>query len=229
MLHKLKIQNKMTSIKKQTTLIIAALFAFLLTTSGQAAIELNFQGLLTDASGEIMAGESFDLSVILNSSESGKNELWSYSEASTTDENGWFTYSIPEISQFLETEQNEDNSLVIKMEFLPNSNTKWLSEDEDFLVSYTITAYNTDDAIKLTLSRMEGAELTSHVEDHLFAFKDDYPFAYLTAGFLLTDSPPLNKTSIDDLRQWILPESSEIDSTTRGVKGGFPKGGYRKR
>ncbi len=219
----------MTSLRKQTTLIIAALFAFLLTTSGQAAIELNFQGLLTDASGEIMAGESFDLSVILSSSESGKNELWSYSEISTTDENGWFTYSVPEISQFLETEQNEDNSLVIKMEFLPNSNTKWLSEDEDFLVSYTIRAYNTDDAIKLTLSRMEGAELTSHVEDHLFAFKDDYPFAYLTAGFLLTDSPPLNKTSIDDLRQWISPESSETDSITRGVKGGFPKGGYRKR
>ncbi len=219
----------MTSIRKQTTLVIAALFAYLLTTSGQAAIELNFQGLLTDASGEIMAGESFDLSVILSSSESGKNELWSYSEVSNTDENGWFTYSIPEISQFLGTKQNEDNSLVIKMEFLPNSNTKWLSEDEDFLVSYTITTSNTDDALKLTLSRMEGAELTSHVEDHLFAFKDDYPFAYLTAGFLLTDSPPLNKTSIDDLRQWISPESSETDSTTRGVKGGFPKGGYRKR
>ena len=219
----------MTSIRKQPTLIIAALFTFLLTTSGQAAIDLNFQGLLTDASGEIMAGESFDLSVILSSSESGKSELWSNSEISTTDENGWFTYSIPEISQFMETEQNEDNSLVIKMEFLPNSNTKWLSEDEDFLVSYTITAYNTNDAIKLTLSRMEGAELTTHVEDHLFAFKDDYPFAYLTAGFLLTDSPPLNKTSIDDLRQWISPESTETDSTTRGVKGGFPKGGYRKR
>ena len=219
----------MTSIRKQTSLIIAALFAFLLTTSGQAAIDLNFQGLLTDASGEIMAGESFDLSVILSSSESGKGELWSYSEVSTTDENGWFTYSIPELSQFLETEKNEDKSLVIKMEFLPNSNTKWLSEDEDFLVTYTITPNTTDDAIKLTLSRMEGAELTTHVEDHLFAYKDDYPFAYLTAGFLLTDAPPLNKTSIDDLRQWISPESSETDSISRGVKGGFPKGGYRKR
>ena len=219
----------MTSIRKQTTLIIAALFSFLLTTSGQAAIDLNFQGLLTDESGEIMAGESFDLSVVLSSPESGKSELWSYSEVCTSDENGWFTYSIPEISRFLETQKNEDKSLVIKMEFLPNSNTKWLSADEDFLVSYTITASNTDDEINLVLSRMEGAELTAHVEDHLFAFKDDYPFAYLTAGFLLTDAPPLNNTSIDDLRQWISPESSEVDSTSRGVKGGFPKGGYRKR
>lgn len=218
----------MASIRNQTTLIIAALFGFLLTTSGQAAIDLNFQGLLSNESG-VMAGESFDLSVILSSSESGKSELWSYSEVSTTDENGWFTYSIPEISKFLETEKNADKSLVIKMVFLPNSNTKWLSKDENFLVSYTITAGITDDEINLTLSRMEGAELTTHVEDHLFAFKDNYPFAYLTAGFLLTDAPPINRASIDDLRQWISPESAEIDSTTRGVKGGFPKGGYRKR
>jgi len=218
----------MTSISKHIILVIAALILLLPASFGQAAIDLNFQGLLTDASG-VMAGESFDLSVNLSSSESGKSELWSYSKVSTTDENGWFTYSIPEISKFLETEKNADKSLVIKMEFLPNSNTKWLSEDEDFLVSYTITAGITDDEINLTLTRMEGAELTTHVEDHLFAFKDDYPFAYLTAGFLLTDAPPLNRTSIDDLRQWISPESAETDSTTRGVKGGFPKGGYRKR
>lgn len=214
--------------RKQTTLIIAALFTFLLTTSGQAAIDLNCQGLLTEGV-EKITNEDFDLNVKLISSHSGKNELWSYSEATSTDENGWFTFTIPELSQFMELKGNEKDSMVIWIEFQPNSNTKWLSEDEDFLVTYTITASITDDVIKLTLSRMEGAELTTHVEDHLFAYKDDYPFAYLTAGFLLTDAPPLNNTTIDDLRQWISPESSETDSISRGVKGGFPKGGYRKR
>ncbi len=124
---------------------------------------------------------------------------------------------------------DERNSIVIQLEFTPNSNTKWLSQGEDFLVTYALIPTMKEETIYLKMSRMDSSELTDHLEDHLYAFKDDYPFAYLTGGFLLTDAPPLNKISIDDLRQWISPDPSESDPASRGVKGGFPKGGYHKR
>jgi hypothetical protein len=218
----------MISTRKKITLLFTAFLCSMLTAFGQAVIDLNFQGLLS-ISGEKIASEDFDFTVKLISSESGKSELWSYSAATKTDEDGWLTFTIPEISQYLDMEGNERNSVVIRMEFLPNSHTKWMKEGEDFLVTYTLTPTLKDDAVYLKMKRMEGTDLTVHLEDHLYAFKDDYPFAYLTGGFLLTDAPPLSKTSIDDLRQWISPDSSEIESETRGVKGGFPKGGYRKR
>jgi hypothetical protein len=219
----------MTQVIKQFTLICSALFLLMLTISGQPAIELNFHGLLTDAAGEKMAGEPFNFTVKLISSEPAKSELWSHSESTSTDEDGWLSFSLPDISKYINMDGNEKNSVVVRMEFIPNSNTKWLRQGEDFLVTYTLTPTIKDDAIYLKMSRMEGSELTVHLEDHLYAFKDEYPFAYLTGGFLLTDAPPLNQTSIDDLRQWISPDPSENGSATRGVKGGFPKGGYRKR
>jgi hypothetical protein len=86
-----------------------------------------------------------------------------------------------------------------------------------------------DNSIYLKMARMEGSELSVHQEDNLYAFKDEYPFGYLTGGFLLTDSPPVNETSKDDLRHWIIPDPTESGAATRGVKGGFPQGGYRKR
>jgi len=77
---------------------------------------------------------------------------------------------------------------------------------------------------------MEGSELVVHTENHLFAFKDQYPFAYLTGGFLITDKPPVSTQSISDLQQWLLPVDQDEDGApSRGVKGGFPAGGYYKK
>ena len=104
-----------------------------------------------------------------------------------------------------------------------------MQKGEDLMVTYTLTPTKRDDAIYLKMLRMEGSELTVHLEDHLYAFKDEYPFAYLTGGFLLTDTPPINKSSLDDLKQWMVPEPTEKGSATRGVRGSFPKGSYRKR
>lgn len=219
----------MIPIRKTITLVTAALFSLLLSTSGQAAIELNFQGMLTNSNSDRIPGATFDFTVKLVSSEPGKTELWSHSDALYTDEDGWFSFSIPEISKYLDMEKENKKSVVIRMDFLPNSKTTWMQKGEDLMVTYTLTPTMKDDAIYLKMSRMEGSELTVHLEDHLYAFKDEYPFAYLTGGFLLTDTPPLTKNSLDDLRQWIMPEPSEKESATRGVKGGFPKGGYRKR
>lgn len=219
----------MTSARKKIPLFFTALFALMLTTSGQASIELNFQGLLTGTSGEKLTNESFEFTAKLISSEPGNSVLWNYSSTTTTDEDGWLTFSIPEISQYLNMEEEDRNSIVISLEFTPNSNTKWLSQGENFLVTYALIPSMKDETIYLKMSRMDSSELTVHLEDHLYAFKDDYPYAYLTSGFLLTDSPPLTKSSLDDLRQWISPDSSENDPASRGVKGGFPKGGYHKR
>ena len=219
----------MTSLRKQFTLVLFTLLFSGILASGQTSIDLNFQGLLTDADGASFASENFDFTVKLISSEPGRGDLWSQSEAISTDENGWLTFFIPEISQYLNMEEDEKNSVVVRMEFSPNSSTTWLGQGEDFLITYTLTPTKKDETIHLKMSRMDGIELTDHLEDHLYAFKDEYPFAFLTGGFLLTDAPPLDKSSIDDLKQWISPDLSESDPATRGVKGGFPKGGYRKR
>jgi len=219
----------MSSIRRPLLLIAAALFTMLASGFTQPSIELIFQGRLTDARGEKISGETFELSVKLISSDPGKTELWSRNETSISDENGWINFSIPDISSYIDGGNETKNPIVIRMEFLPNNKTTWLQQGEDFMVTYTLTPTMKDDVLYLKMSRMEGSELTVHLEDHLYAFKDEYPFAYLTGGFLLTDTPPLNKNSIDDLKAWVFPVSIDNESTTRGVKGSFPKGGYRKR
>ena len=219
----------MTPLRKPITLITAALFAILITASGQTTIDLNFQGLLTDSNKDLIPGATFDFNVKLVSPEPGKAELWSHSEAISTDEDGWFSFSIPEVSQYLDMDEDVHKSVVIRLDFIPNSKTTWLQKGEDLMVTYTLTPTKRDDAIYLKMLRMEGSELTVHLEDHLYAFKDEYPFAFLTGGFLLTDTPPINKSSLDDLKQWIVPEPTEKGSATRGVRGSFPKGSYRKR
>ena len=215
--------------KKQITLIIAALFTLGLTVAGQPAIELNFQGVLTDGGGMKISDEPFDFTVKLMSAEPGKTELWSHKSSVQTNEEGWFNFSVPDISKYIMKDDAIQESLVIRLEFLPNDKTKWMRKGEDFMVSYTLIPTMRDNLMYLKMSRMEGSELTIHHEDHLYAFKDEYPFAYLTGGFLLTDSPPLNQNSVDDLQQWISPDPTESGASTRGVKGGFPQGGYRKR
>ncbi len=219
----------MTLLRRPITLITAALFAMLITASGQASIDLNFQGLLTDSNKDLIPGATFDFNVKLVSPEPGKAELWSHSEVISTDEDGWFSFSIPEVSRYLDMDEDVHKSVVIRLDFIPNSKTTWLQKGEDLMVTYTLIPTKRDDAIYLKMSRMEGSELTAHLEDHLYAFKDEYPFAYLTGGFLLTDTPPINKSSLDDLKQWIVPEPTEKGSATRGVRGSFPKGSYRKR
>lgn len=219
----------MTPMRKPFALITAALFSLLLSASGQADIDLSFQGLLTDSNSERIPGAAFDFTVKLVSSEPGQTELWSHSDAICTDEDGWFSFSIPEISQYLDIDEDVKKSVVIRMNLLPNSKTTWLRKGDDLMVTYTLKPTMKDDAIYLEMSRMDDQKLTVHLEDHLYAFKDEYPFAYLTSGFLLTDMPPLENNSLRDLKQWIVPELTKDSSATRGVKGGFPKGGYRKR
>lgn len=219
----------MNLIKKQITLITVMLFALSMTVFSQPAIEMNFQGILTDGEGNKISNELFDFTVKLMAAVPGKTELWRHESSTQTDEEGWVSFSVPEISQYLMKDGQIKEALVIQLEFIPNDKTKWMRQGEDFMVSYTLSPIMRDNALYLKMSRMEGSELTDHLEPNLYAFKDEYPFAYLTGGFLLTDAPPIDKNSVDDIRQWISPDPTESGAATRGVKGGFPQGSYRKK
>ncbi|MCK4746974.1 MAG: hypothetical protein KAT15_08065 [Bacteroidales bacterium] len=215
-------------MKKQLILVAAVLFGLLVSGTGQTSIDLNYQGMLADIQGNRITKEQFDLSIKVLS-EPG-TVLWETKSVMETDEEGWFGFPIRDVSRFLLDEGQIKETIVIRMEFLPNATTKWMRKGDDFMVSYTLKPSLIDDNIQLTMTRMEGSELVIHSEDHLYAFKDLYPFAYLTGGFLLTDKPPVNRSSKDDLRQWLSPdEEMKEGAASRGVKGGFASGGYRKK
>ena len=219
----------MNLLKKQLVLITATLFTMLVFVAGQPNIDLNYQGMLADIQGKKINNEQFDLNVKLMS-ESDQTIYWETSSSTHTDEDGWFGFTISDISQFLMKDGQIKKAVVIRMEFLPNTMTKWMREGDDFMVSYTLSPTIVNNDIHLKMTRMEGSELVIHSEDHLYAFKDQYPFAYLTSGFLLTDQPPVSSNSVADLKQWLSPDDKvEEGVTSRGVKGGFPAGGYRKK
>ena len=218
----------MNLIKKVLPTFFTIAFGFMLSVSAQPKIEVNFQGLLTNSEGKVISGEPFNLVVKLLTAETSVSELWKFDTATASNEEGWVSFVIPDISGYLIKGEELQGSLVISLEFLPASGSSWIGEGENFFLSYTLTPTLREDGIHLRMSRLEGSELTVHQENNLFAFKDEYPFMYLTGGFLLTDNPPLDQQSVDDLHQWITPDPEE-GSATRGVKGGFPQGTYRKK
>jgi len=215
--------------KKMLFMMSAVIFSALASATGQPAFDLNFQGILTDIQGNSISNEQFDLSVQLRP-ESGHEVLFEFNSSTNTDEEGWFGYTISEFSRFIMRDGKFSETVVIRMEFKPNANTRWMKQSDDFMVTYKLEPTLVDNSTQLKITRMEGTELVAHTEDHLFAFKDQYPFAYLTGGFLLTDRPPVSDQSVDDLKQWVSPdEQDEAGAASRGVKGGFPAGGYYKK
>ncbi len=215
--------------KKKLFLIEAILIATLGTVLGQSAYDLNFQGMLADIQGNNIKNEQFDLSVQLKP-ESGQEILFEFNSSISTDENGWFGFTISEISRYLLKGGEISETLVIRLEFLPNAGTKWMRKGDDFMVTYTLAPSKDDNSTQLKITRMEGTELVAHTEDHLYAFKDLYPFAYLTGGFVMTDQPPVSEQTIAEFQQWVSPDNqNEEGAASRGVKGGFPAGGYYKK
>jgi len=207
---------------------IAPITAILLCIGGsvlaQTSIAMNFQGLLKDRDGAHIVSESFDLTVKLMNPEKAASELWMREGEISTDKEGWLSFSVEDIVPFL-NEGQATQTLIIWLEFMPNNKTHWLNEGESLMLNYTLTATYKNEGIGLTMKRIEGSDLTYDIDSQLYAFKDEYPYANLTGGFILTDEPPLYDGAVNDLRLWMLPPPSE----TRGVRGGFPKGGYRKR
>ncbi len=219
----------MTLIKNKIWLLTVLACSTFGTVMGQAVYDLNFQGLLSDIEGKRIVNESFELKVQLKLV-SGSETLFEFSSVSKSDEEGWFGFNISEFSGFLNENDPFSDPVLIRMEIVPSSGTKWIKPGEDFVLSYTLSSLIAEDQTSLEMTRMEGSKLMVHAEDHLHAFKDEYPFAYLTGGFLLSDQRPLAQELINDLKKWIVPEASDEEGeASRGVKGGFPTGGYYKK
>ncbi|MEN8204344.1 MAG: hypothetical protein ABFS28_17245, partial [Bacteroidota bacterium] len=176
-----------------------------------------------------ISDENFDLKVQITRI-SANEVLYEMKTSSSSDEGGWFGFNIPNMSQFLMEEGELKYPVEIKMEILPNDSTKWMREGEDFMVSYTLKPYADSVDNQLMMTRMEGSTLVVHSDKHLYAFKDLDPFAYLLGGFLITVPPPYIDSMLIDLKQWLSPDpEDEQGGASRGVKGGFPSGGYYKK
>jgi len=215
--------------KRKILSVLLAHLLILATASGQHIYEMKFAGKLADIQGKAICNEAFNLSVQVTR-EGDYNVLFEIDTSVSSDDEGWFEYTISEISQYLIKEDGHTHPMVIKMELLPNEKTKWMKEGEDFMVSYNLKPGQDKIDTQLIMTRLEGSTLLKHTEDHLFAFKDLDPFSYLLGGFLITDHPPLSDQSINDLKQWLSPEDQDIEGgVSRGVKGSFPSGGYKRK
>lgn len=218
----------MNLIKSKSCYLIVLLFSVLAPLWGQSDYHLNFQGVLTDIEGKRICNDQFDLVVKLQY-KSGQKILHELRNSITSDDEGWFDFSIEEISGYILKDGTTASPLVISLEFLPGGNTHWIGQDEDFMVSYTLSALQKDKTPEMKMTRMEGSVLIAHSEEHIYVFKDQYAFAYLTGGFLIADHTPPEEQLLEDLKIWISPsEDEESDARSRGVKGGFPTGGYRR-
>jgi len=214
---------------RKNTLLPLMLICFISSgiTLAQTNHELSFHGILVDIQGQPICNDQFDLTIKLLH-ESEQEALYLFRSSFATDEQGWYGFTIGAISRYFLDGGEFSKKVLLQIEFLPNEHTKWMEEGDDFSVTYTIHPLLMDQNLEFKITRMEGSELVFHSEDHLFAFKDQDPFAYLLGGFLMTDQPPVSHQFILDLKQWMSPHSME-DADSRGIKGGFPAGGYHRK
>ncbi len=203
------------------TIILLALPLFLCAQQ----THLKFQGLLSDFHKDPIANESFSLSIELIPAKS-PTAVWSNTIACSSSETGWFGFDIENMEKWLSEEQGHDIKMVLL--FRATEPTGWIKEGEDFELSYTFKASQSAGLNAIVITRTDGAELIKHGEDDFAAFKDSYPFGYITGGFMLSQVPLDQERANADLREWIIPGKSP-EGPSRAVKGGFHSGGYRKR
>ena len=216
------------SLLKKWLVISGTLFiCFVGSITGQTGYQLNFQGLLADIEGHAIIEDTFRLTIHLRGINDSEN-LFEHDSIVATDKEGWFAFTIDHVTKYMMSEDGTWKPILLQLEFNPDTHTEWLDQGSDFLVTYTLEPSKSAGAL-FQMTRMEGSSLEVYSETHLHAFRDLYPFAYLTGGFLITDQPPIDSLSVADLRQWLTPGELDEEDTSRGIKGGFPVGGYRKK
>jgi hypothetical protein len=220
----------MNLIKSKFHFLILTFFWTFAGLSAQSEYHLSFQGMLSDIEGEKISNAQFDLRVQLKHNSNPEAVFESLSSVST-DQEGWFTVNIEDISSYYLEDGLPGPPLLIKFEFLANDYTSWIGQNEGFMVSYTLKPFLKENKLELEMIRLEGSSLIAHSEDHFYVFKDQIPFAYLSGGFLIVDQYPPDQQLIRDLKEWITPSmEEEPNAASRGVKGGFPTGGnFRKK
>ena len=123
----------MQLLKKYRALLFACLMAAGIPVSAQQDIDLTFQGMLSDVYGNRISNEQFNLSVRLLSVP-GNDLLWQNQSAVKTDEEGWFGFTIPAISEYLGTNGRMEVPVIIRMEFLSGAGSGWISQGDEFTV-----------------------------------------------------------------------------------------------
>ena len=212
--------------------LIIALLLFTTMFSGysQGSVRLNFEGIMKDIEENRIAEDEFKLLINVISNPSG-DILLEKSHTLLTDKQGWFGFDIGEFDRFFSMDQSGTSTIFINLELIPTRNSKWIEQGRNFPVSYKILKVTKSDSLLFEIARMEGSRAEelrfSNLDDMLF-FRDTYPFGYLQGGFMI--SLDLSSEKLAILRNIIDEDSDASGEATksRGVKGGFAVGGYRK-
>lgn len=220
----------MKSIFTQT-IIFTLLFSFAATSLfSQGSVRLNFEGIMKDIEENRIAEDEFKLLINVISNPSGEI-LLEKSHTLLTDKQGWFGFDIGEFDRFFTLDQSGTSTIFINLELIPTRNSKWIEQGRSFPVSYKILKVAKSDSLLFEIARMEGSraeELRFLNQDDMLFFRDTYPFGYLQGGFMI--SLDLSSEKLAILRNIIDEDSDTSGEATksRGVKGGFAVGGYRK-
>lgn len=211
--------RRVCSLAVMLTMVVPHLFA-------QETLSLNYEGVLKDIEENTIQEDEFELIVNVLSVPDGKT-LWEKTYQAKSDMEGWFGFEIEEFNSLFGTD-NGSASVEVHLGFFPMPDSRWIDQGSDFLVSYTIKRHQTEDSLVFEINRMEGSVLSfSQYNDVLF-FQDTYPFAYLQGGFMIAmDNTEANLSSLRDIISGVA-EGKEKSARSRGLKGGFAVGGYRK-
>jgi hypothetical protein len=213
------------------SLFLALLFGLTMNSAySQESIRLNFEGIMRDIEEMRISEDEFKLEVKVLSDPSGEI-LLENSYSIRTDNRGWFGFELGEFDRFFNQDLEGTSTIVVNLGLFPTENSKWIEQGKDFPITYKILRAIENDSLLFEIARIQGSRpeelLFSNIEEMLI-FQDSYPFGYLQGGFMI--SVDLSSEKLAILRNIIDEDSDASGEATksRGVKGGFAVGGYRK-
>ncbi|MEZ5069851.1 MAG: hypothetical protein R2751_02500 [Bacteroidales bacterium] len=209
-------------------ILVPALFllSLPLKTLAQTDPDLTFLGLLTDRDGNSLGKETLHVRLQLYPKTS-QTPLFASERDAVTDENGWFQLLVEDL---LSCGDGTDfpREITLDLTLVGTKKTTFLAEGEEFQLRYSLVFQGGSENQNPFITRLDGVRLTEHAESELFVCKDEYPFGWVTGGFVWTDRSTVRKQAVKDLQEWIRPQT-EGDGVNRGLKGGFPGGSYKKQ
>jgi hypothetical protein len=216
------IPHDMRNLQKYLLLCLLFLSLNLLDIQAQGTIQLHFEGQMMNISQEAIKSDEFKLVIKIREGMS-REAIYELRILKKTDQEGWFGFTIGDFHELLYKDQA--SVLTVDLEFYPTPESHWIEQGEDFIVKYDLKKVIRNDSLLIEIERIEGSKgpkLEFFASGERLYFYDTYPFAYLQGGFAFTFME-LNDTG--KLRSYI---SGENEVKSRGIKGGFPVGGYRK-
>lgn len=194
--------------------------------TAQGTLQLNFQGMLMKLEqgreDQIFSSDELELVVLLKEEPSGQT-IKETKYSITTDKEGWFGFEIPDFQNIFGN-RTGTSEVTIQMELFPTAISRWASQGNDFMVTYTVKKVPRNDSLLFEITRIDRSILDFSQLDDVLLFTDNYPFLYLKGGFML--SVNYTEENLVGLRYAI--SGAEV-TKSRGIKGGFAVGGYQKK